>query len=185
MATFFSKEEGKTYECLEGTITRTKGVYSLLNGAKIDVISFASPIGPETFLKHGSAALSVQAVAEHTGTGDNAVYDTATHITMYEPEWGQGEIPRPTGSNATISQGNYTNRAVTAFELKTGEMMLPLSASNSAISVGDPLEVDADTMGLEKGGAGSTSKCTALEAKAANKGGYILVDMREPSIPVL
>ena len=170
LATFFDKADGKSYFCKEGNLTIGSG-YSTLNAAKQDFIQLVSPIVPENFVKFVSGE---ELTIQNVGNGD-----TATHITQYEPEWATGPIP-----TADATDGNYDRRSVTAFRLTTGEMQLPLSSSNSAISAGDTLEVDATTNAIDKAGNSSSSSVTSLQNKAANKGGYILVDLREPSIPV-
>jgi hypothetical protein len=170
LATFFDKADGKSYFCKEGDLTIDSG-YSTLNAAKQNYIKLANPIVPENFVKFVSGEeLTIQNVANG---------NTATHITQYEPEWATGPIP-----TVAATEGNYDKRSVTAFRLTTGEMQLPLSSTNTAISAGDKLEIDATTNSIDKAGSSSSSKVTALQNKTANKGGYILVDLREPSIPV-
>lgn len=171
LATFFDKADGKSYFCKEGKLTIASG-YSTLNAAKQNFIQLANPVVPENFVKFASGEeLTIQNVAAN---------DTATHITQYEPEWATGPIP-----TADATEGNYDRRSVTAFRLTTGEMQLPLGEDNTAISAGDTLEVNSKKNALDKAATGSTSKVTALQNKVANTGGYILVDLREPSIPVV
>lgn len=169
IGTFFGKEDGKTYYCKEGALTVQTG-YSTLNAARQDFLQLADEIKAENFIKFTKGEeMTIQNVVKG---------DVATHITMYYPEWEEGPIP-----TAAAADGAYSRRMVTAFRLTTGEMQLPLSSTNSAIKAGDTVELDPATMGLEKAATGSASKVTALQDKAANTGGYILVDLREPAIP--
>lgn len=189
LGTFFETSEGYTYQCVEGTISKDEG-YSILNGAKQKIIKFANGIGPETFLRFNTtydlAVENVPSSEAASGSGASAkeaVLNYATHICEKEPEWKSGAIPYPS-SSATLTQGNYEMRIVTAYRLTTGEMELPLSASNSALKPGDAVIFDPSTGALDKatGDDADNSTTTCLETIAANKGGYVLVDLREPRI---
>lgn len=169
MGTFFPKEEGFTYEVNEGNVLINEG-YSVLNRSRQKFLSFAKQVNEECFLQFDNTAELTVKPAE-TGF--------ATHITMYDPQFPAGKLPQ-----SAISDGSY-RRYVTANQLKTGEMILPLADNNAAISVGDILCVKAYNTGLDKmTGSGVASPVTAREAKDANTGGYIIVYAEEAKIPI-
>lgn len=170
IGTFFEKPEGRTYELNEGNISVDTG-YSTINGAKQKFFKFASPVEAENFLEFD------------LGSGKDLVMKgattMATHITMYDAEFPNGKFPQ-----SAINDGSY-KRFVTAFKLKTGELMLPLADNNVAITSGDYLCLDAYNTGLDKytGTTASKKVCQALESKTANSGGYIICYLTDDKIP--
>ena len=167
MGTFFPKEEGFTYEVNEGNVSINEG-YSVLNRSRQKYLTFANPVYEECFLQFDDTA---ELTVKPAGSG------YATHITMYDPQFPAGKLPQE-----AINDGSY-RRYVTANQLKTGEMILPLADDNAAISVGDYLSIKSYDEGLDAT-AEESSTVTAREAKAANSGGYIIVFVTEPRIPV-
>lgn len=177
--TQFETRDGYTYEVKEGNITRGVG-FLLINGAPAETIEFEKAVEPHTFLRFNpSEDLLMEPVP--CSTAGNTVI--ATHINEKRPKWHSGPIPAPE-EGGTLQDGNYNRRHVTAYRFETGEMMFPLSPTNVAIKPGDKMEVDATTMGLDKAGTDTTSEVISLETAKANLGGYILVDLRKPEIPV-
>lgn len=170
LGTFFTKEEGRAYECNEGDITVAEG-YSCLNGAKQKFLNFEDPITAECFLEFDLGSGKDLCVKGAT--------TKATHITMYEAEFPSGALP-----TEDIDDGSY-KRFVTAYQLKVGEIQLPLADDNSAIVSGDFLALDDYDGGLDKytGSTASDKVCLALESKSANTGGYIICQLLEPFIP--
>lgn len=172
IGTFFEKEEGRTYELNEGNISVTTG-FSCINGAKQNFFNFVAPVGAENFLEFD------------LGSGKDLVMKgattLATHITMYDPEYPAGKFP-----TEAITDGSY-KRFVTAFKLKTGELILPLASDNVAITSGDYLCLDAYNTGLDKytGSTATMKVCQALESKPANSGGYIICYLTDDKIPFL
>ena len=165
LGTFYDKEQGKTYEVNEGNVTVAEG-YSTLNASKQKFISFAKPVGAENFLEFDfSDDLLVKGATTK-----------ATHITMYEPEFPYGKLPQE-----NITDGSY-RRFVTAFELKVGEVQLPLSDTNSAIAKGNGLKITDYHTGLDK--HTNDSEIVALESKPANSGGYIIAYLKVPYLTV-
>lgn len=167
MGTFFPKEEAFTYEVNEGNVSINTG-YSVLNRSRDKFLTFANPVHEECFLEFDD---------ERELTLKPATGDYATHITMYDPQFPAGKLPQE-----AINDGSY-HRYVAGNQLKTGEIILPLADDNAAISVGDPLSIQAYNTGLDKSGEES-STVTAREAKAANSGGYIIVYATEARIPI-
>lgn len=170
IGTFFEKEEGRTYVVNEGNVTVTTG-YSSLNGNKQKFFNFQNPVGAEDFVEFdlgNGKELQIKGATSE-----------ATHITQYEPEFPSGALP-----TENITDGSY-QRYVTAFRLTVGEIQLPLSATNSAITAGDYLVVDTYSKGVDKYAGTTASKKTviALESKTANEGGYIICELTQPSVP--
>jgi len=172
IGTFFSKDEGRAYEVNEGNVSVSTG-HSCINGIKQKFFAFANPIGAENFLEFDLGSGKDLQMTKAT--------TKATHITMYEPELPKGEYPQ-----SAVEDGSY-KRFVTAFKLKTGELILPLKSTNVAITSGDYLCLHAYNTGLDKytGSTASMKVCQALESKSANSGGYILCYLSEDAIPFL
>ena len=166
LGTFYDKEQGKTYEVNEGNVTVSEGYSSLNANKQQKFITFENPVGAENFL-------------EFDFTDDLLVKGAttkATHITMYEPEFPYGKLP-----TENITDGSY-RRFVTAFELKVGEVQLPVSDTNSAIAKGDGLKITDYHSGLDK--HTNASEIVALESKPANTGGYIIAYLKVPYLTV-
>lgn len=174
IGTYFLPEETRDYAVKEGNITVSSGI-NCVTGKRDKFLNFANEIVEETFLEFSGTVDSEYGMIcmQKASAGGYA-----THINEYEPEFEVGFIPT---SNAT--DGNYSRRHVGCSELRAGrEYRLPCSATNSAISVNDCLELTSATGGLDK--SASTTTVIALEAKSANEGGYIFVRLGEPKIPV-
>lgn len=172
IGTFFEKAEGRTYEVNEGNVSIDTG-YSTINGAKQKFFKFQYPIEAENFLQFDLGSGKDLQMTKAT--------TKATHITMYPCEFPSGAFP-----TEAVNDGSY-KRFVTAFKLKTGELILPLADDNVAITSGDYLCLDAYNTGLDKytGSTASMQVCQALESKSANSGGYIIVHLYEDAIPFL
>lgn len=174
LGTFFEKEQGKTYICNEGNYTVATGI-STISGKTEVYGTFATPIKAEGFVEFDLGEnKEMQIKAAATGS-------TVRYITQYEPELPAGKIP----------QANKTDyrRAVTAFRLPSGELELPLAASNSAIVAGDSITVVSANGGVDKdsnaGEASESGKVIALESKAANSADpYILCEIKAGEIDV-
>lgn len=166
LGTFYDKEQGKTYEVNEGDVTVSEGYSSLNANKQQKFITFENPVGAENFLEFDfSDDLLVKGATTK-----------ATHITMYEPEFPYGKLPQE-----NITDGSY-RRFVTAFELKVGEVQLPLSDTNSAITKGNGLKITDYHTGLDK--HTDDSEIVALESKPANSGGYIIAYLKVPYLTV-
>lgn len=170
IGTFFTEDETKTYEVIEGNITIDNGL-DLRNGVRKDFMKFANEVKDNTFLEFSKEELSMQPVS---AGGE------ATHICAYEPEFPAGFMPKE-----AMADGTYTRRIVGCSGFRDGrEYRLPLNPKNIEIKAGDALElIDAYT-GLDKSTKTSTT-VRALENVPANAGQELIyVYLSEPKIPV-
>lgn len=183
IATFFTKEDGRAFEVNEGTATEEVG-YSLLNGNEQKYMKFANPCKAESLLVFDFTDDYLVKPAE---AGDEALF-----ISMYDAEWRAGK------RSAQLYNNGY-HRMVTAYKLREGEIQLPLSATNSAISAGDFLVATTYNGGLDLYTSPNDSLgddddpiddsnmkiVQAVEDKAVNSGGYITCYLHRGAIPLL
>ena len=171
IGTYFYPEEMKDYALVEGDMTVATAI-SCETGKRTQFLTFENEILPETFLEF------TDEVDEKYGMICMGKAETkATHITMYEPEFENGFLP-----TEDADDGEYERRHCACGQLRDGrEYRLPLSDSNVAIKVNDPIEIGADGK-LDK--ASDDTGVIALEEKSANEGGEIFVHLTVPYITV-
>lgn len=159
MQSQYDQSEILSYYVEEGDFTVTKDALVIPGGEKVNVGTFAAQVNKDTFLELGEGENTLQAAAT-----------AATHIAAHDPEAING-LPETSTNEASVAR-----RLVAAVKLKPGEFYLPLIDNNVQIAVGDPLTVSAGSAaGLDKqsGTSTATDVAVALEAVAANTGGFI------------
>lgn len=157
MQSQYDQSEILSYYVEEGNFTVTNDALIIPGGEKMDVGTFAAQVNQDTFLELGGGENTLQAAAT-----------AATHIAAYDPDAIDG-LPAVSTLEASVGR-----RLVGAVKLKPGEFSFPLIDTNVQIAVGDKLTVANSTPnGLDKQTGVSTDVAVALEAIAANTGGFI------------
>lgn len=167
MQSQYDQSEILTYEVEEGNFTVTEDALVIPGGEKVNIGTFAAQVNQDTFLELGGGENTLQAAAT-----------LASHIAAHDPE-AVGGLP-----DVSTVEASMPKRIVAAVKLKPGEWLFPLIDTNVKIVVGDTLTIpNGDPSGLDKAGAG-TPGATALEAIAANTGGYIRCMLEGSTIDV-
>lgn len=157
MQSQYDQSEILSYYVEEGDFTVTNDALIIPGGEKVNVGTFAAQVNKDTFLELGGGENTLQAAAT-----------AATHIAAHDPEAING-LP-----DVSTNEASVPRRLVAAVKLKPGEFYLPLIDTNAQIAVGDSLTVSAGSAaGLDKQTGSGTDVAVALEAVAANTGGFI------------